>query len=90
MIVEIKPTNMVTISINRISVPLAAFSYTLYLTHYPLISLLNHFGFKKSDDINLHSLCLFLLAIAFALVVGYAVYWVFERRTPLVKKWILK
>jgi peptidoglycan/LPS O-acetylase OafA/YrhL len=90
MIVAIKPTNMVTISINRISVPLAAFSYTLYLTHYPLISLLNHFGFKKSDDINLHSLCLFLLAIAFALVVGYAVYWVFERRTPLVKKWILK
>lgn len=88
MIVGIRPDHKVTIAINRMSVPLAAFSYTLYLTHYPLMSLLSHFGFEKSKHINLTSLCMFLLAVILSIVVAYIVYWIFEKRTPLVKKWI--
>jgi peptidoglycan/LPS O-acetylase OafA/YrhL len=89
MIVGIRPDHKVTIAINRMSVPLAAFSYTLYLTHYPLMSLLSHYGFEKSKRIDLHSLGMFIFAVALSIVVAYLVYWVFEKRTPLVKKWIV-
>jgi peptidoglycan/LPS O-acetylase OafA/YrhL len=88
-IVGIRPNNKVTIAINRLSIPLAAFSYTLYLTHYPLISLFNHFGFEKSNNVSLHSVSVFLSAITLSIVVGYAVYWVFEKRTQIVKRWIV-
>jgi peptidoglycan/LPS O-acetylase OafA/YrhL len=90
MIVEIRPSSKVTIAINRISVTLAAFSYTLYLTHYPLIGLFNHFGLKKSNNVNFHSLFMFLLAITLSIAVAYVVYWLFEKQTPAVKRWIIK
>jgi peptidoglycan/LPS O-acetylase OafA/YrhL len=89
MIVGIRPDHKVTIAINRLSVPLAAFSYTLYLTHFPLMFLLSHFGFEMSKDINLQSLGLFAFAVTLSIIVAYAVYWVFEKRTVPVKKWIV-
>jgi peptidoglycan/LPS O-acetylase OafA/YrhL len=89
MIVGIKPDHKVTIAINRMSVPLAAFSYTLYLTHYPLMFLLSHFGYGMSKQVDLYSLCMFLLAVSLSIVVAYSVYWVFEKRTPMVKQWIV-
>jgi len=90
MIVCIRPDHKVTIAINRMSMRLAAFSYTLYLTHYPLMVFLSHLGFKKSKHIDLHSLSMFLSAVTLSIVVAYAVYWVFEKRTRPLKKWIVK
>jgi peptidoglycan/LPS O-acetylase OafA/YrhL len=88
MIVRLKPSNSFTIGMNRIGVSLATFSYTLYLTHFPLIALLNHFGFGKSKELNFHSMGVFLFATILSIVVGYSIYWLFERRTLQVKRWI--
>ncbi len=89
MIVGIRPDHKVTIAMNRMSAPLAAFSYTLYLTHYPLMLLLSHFGYQMSKQVDLYSLCMFLSAVTLSIVVAYAIYWVFEKRTPMAKKWIV-
>jgi len=89
MIVCIRPDHKVTIAINRMSVRLAAFSYTLYLTHYPLMVLFSHFGLQKSKHLDFYSVSMFLCAVTLSIVVAYTVYWIFEKRTQPLKKWIV-
>lgn len=74
--------------INVLGTKLAAFSYTLYLTHVPVIRLLEGLGVPKSPSVNFTSICLYCLWIGFEMLVAYGVYWVFERNTQTVKKYI--
>ena len=85
-VIQVKPTNSFSIKLNSVGTKLAAFSYTLYLTHVPVLKLLQGLGFPKSESISFYSCMLYVAELAIGLLVAYVVYWVFERNTPKIKK----
>lgn len=60
---------------------LAAFSYTLYLTHYPLMHLWEHFDNERLGTLNAYSFVLFFLKIAYCLLFAWLLYLPFEAQT---------
>lgn len=80
-----KPKGKLMLFVNKMGTKLADFSYTLYLTHLPIVYLLIHFGFPKSKSINAVSVGYYIAAIVIVIVCAYAIYFVFERRTKYVK-----
>lgn len=88
--IQMAPKSNMWVKINEIGTKLAAFSYTLYLTHVPVLRLLQGLGAPKSASINITSISLYLLWVAIALIVAYILYWLFERNTAAVKKYIKK
>lgn len=87
-IIQTRPTNKFLIRLNSVGTKLAVFSYTLYLTHMPVVRLLSGLGFPKSETISLSSCMLYIAEMAIGLIVAYAIYWVFERNTTKVKNFI--
>jgi peptidoglycan/LPS O-acetylase OafA/YrhL len=82
------PKRKYAIKIDKAGTYLAKFSYTLYLTHYPLLGLLSYWGFPKSEQVNATSLGFYLLQVLICLVVAYFLYLGFEKHTTVVKKYI--
>ncbi len=85
-VIHRRPKNSLGIFLNKFGTRLADFSYTLYLTHLPIVYMLVHFGFPKSQSINAVSIGYYLAAIGISLVSAYAIYLVFEKRTKYVKE----
>jgi peptidoglycan/LPS O-acetylase OafA/YrhL len=83
-----KPQRRIWAKVESISIKFSEFSYTLYLTHYPLIPLLAYFGFPKSKQINTTSILYYIIEILISLLVAYLIYLVSEKQTPSVKKYI--
>jgi peptidoglycan/LPS O-acetylase OafA/YrhL len=66
---------------------LAAFSYSLYLTHWPvLLVIVPHFA--KCRALTLHTFLLFVEAMSLCLVFAMAFYWAFESRTTAVRQFL--
>jgi len=65
--------------------PLAAFSYTLYLVHRPLLVL---FEVERAPRLGWSALGLGLGLTAAALAGAWGLYWLFERRTGDVRRWL--
>lgn len=84
------PTSSLWIRINHIGSKLAAFSYTLYLTHRPVFTLLSYLGAPKSPSLTMTSIGLFVCWVAVAMVVAYVFYCLFERHTQLFKHFLKK
>jgi len=82
------PKRKFAIKIDKAGTYLAKFSYTLYLTHYPLLGLLNYWGFPKSEQVNATSVGFYLLQMLICLVVAYVLYLGFEKHTAVVKKYL--
>lgn len=82
------PSNKISIKLNRVGTRLAAFSYTLYLTHIPVRDILIHLGAPKSQELSIYSVSLYIAWLLLALVVAYGIYWIFERNTSKVKMFI--
>lgn len=82
------PKSKLLISINKLGTKLADFSYTLYLTHLPIVYLLIHFGFPKSKSINGVSIGYYISAIVISLISAYIIYLGFEKRTKYVKDFL--
>lgn len=82
------PSNKISIKLNRVGTQLAAFSYTLYLTHIPVRDILIHLGAPKSPELSIYSISLYIAWLLLALVVAYGIYWIFERNTSKVKMFI--
>ena len=68
--------------------PLSALSYTLYLTHYPVVSLLDR-ALPKAEWIDVSSASLFVTRILISVAVAIALYWCFERNTPRLRVWLM-
>jgi peptidoglycan/LPS O-acetylase OafA/YrhL len=83
-----KPQKKTWIKVESISTKFSDFSYTLYLTHYPLMHLLSYFGFPKSEKINTISILFYLLEVLISLVVAYLIYLISEKQTLTVKNYI--
>jgi peptidoglycan/LPS O-acetylase OafA/YrhL len=71
----------------RIGAALAAFSYSLYLVHTPIILWMNH-GRPRSTEINLSTLGEAISVIAVCLAAAWLSYLCFERHTPQVRRWL--
>ena len=89
-LIQTAPSSKFLIKLNNVGTKLAAFSYTLYLTHVPVLRLLQGIGFPKSETISVESCLLYVAELAIGLIVAYAIYWVFERNTSKVKNYIKK
>lgn len=64
-------------------------SYSLYLVHFPIVLLIG--ALRVSEPRwrpEAGSFALFLLAFAFLVAAGHAFWWLFERRTETVKRWM--
>lgn len=82
------PIHKHLIRLNNWGTKLAAFSYTLYLTHFPVLHALQYFGVPKSEIISIKSISFFLFELAISLIVSWLIYSIFEKRTKWVKQWI--
>jgi peptidoglycan/LPS O-acetylase OafA/YrhL len=87
---QLKPKSMLGRWINDLGGKLAAFSYTLYLTHYPVLYVWEHYLPERINVINLMSIGLYLLRIASCVVFAWLCYLPFERQTARVRKWLHK
>jgi peptidoglycan/LPS O-acetylase OafA/YrhL len=76
------------IAIERLGTHFAAISYTLYLTHYPLLYVTEHLGFGQAPALSLSAFAILLGKIAVMLVVAWIIYLGFEKHTASVRKWI--
>ncbi|MNL37757.1 hypothetical protein D3C87_1599190 [compost metagenome] len=74
---------------------LADFSFSLYAIHYFLIyfivAMLQKNGYDiRFKDANVENWLLFICAALLLLVVSYLFYWVFEKRTYILRNKMLK
>jgi len=83
-----EPKTKTGIKIEAFSSKLSAFSYSLYLSHYPVLCLLLRWGFPVSPSLGLIPILYFLLALLISLVVAYLLYLVSEKQTARVKELI--
>jgi peptidoglycan/LPS O-acetylase OafA/YrhL len=74
--------------IERWGTALAAGSYTLYLTHYPVLLLCEHFDPVKYAAMEPSAFISFGLRLSLSLIVAWGFYWLFEKRTPQVRAWM--
>jgi peptidoglycan/LPS O-acetylase OafA/YrhL len=74
--------------LDKLGTRLANFSYTLYLAHYPPLGLLMYWGYPKSSSLGLRSVAGYALILALLVAYSYAVYWLFEKRTSTVKRFL--
>jgi len=80
-------------SLNRIMEPIAplasaiaAFSYTLYLTHRPTNNILATIWPNRVNNITLETLSAYGLRVAICVLVATALYFCFERNTQAVRR----
>lgn len=87
-VIQAPPKTKFLKRINVLGTKFAAFSYTLYLTHVPVLRLLEGLGVPKSPSVNITSLCMYFIWLCVEMLVAYGVYWLFERNTQAVKNYI--
>lgn len=68
----------------------AAFSYTLYLVHNPVLQLLRWGGLERANHFSLESIIRFSGSVALCLVAAIILYSLFERHTALVRRSLKK
>lgn len=89
-VIGIVPKSKAMVSLNTAGTKLAAFSYTLYLVHAPVLKLMEYLGAPKSATVNLVSVSLYIAWLAVGLAVSYLLYYLFERNTPQLKRFLKK
>jgi peptidoglycan/LPS O-acetylase OafA/YrhL len=80
--------NLFLVRIDSMGTSLAAFAYTLYLTHYPLLHLGAYWGVKRSEFISADAVWVFLFEIFMCMVAAWLIYMMFEKHTVKVRRWI--
>lgn len=73
--------------LERLGAKLATFSYTLYLTHYPLLLLWAAFYTRKHAAFSTESIGVFGAKVGSCLVLAVVLFWAFESRTEAVRNW---
>lgn len=73
--------------IEALGTRLAAFSYSLYLIHIPILTALMLLGLPKGQDIGTASLLQYGCSIVLVMLGAYAFYLAFERHTDTIRRW---
>ena len=89
-ICRFQPSSQLMVHLDKLGTALAAFSYTLYLTHYPILGLWEHFVPERSLSFSVGSLIIFVAKISSCLIAGWLIYLPFEANTPMVRIWLRK
>lgn len=89
-ITKINPKRNISIKLDKIGSKLSVFSYSLYLSHYPLIKIMLWLGFPRSTVVDLSSVSFLILVILLCVGLGYVFYLLFEKPTGIFRKWLLK
>jgi peptidoglycan/LPS O-acetylase OafA/YrhL len=79
---------LVSVRSTRIStaaVPLAAFSYTLYLTHFPFLVALERGGWKRMSRLDASTFGIYSAIVVACTLSAWGMYWLFEKHTPRVR-----
>ena len=71
----------------RLGPSLAAFSYTLYLTHYPLLLVMRTWH-EPYRAFTAFTVLVYLLKLGVCLLAAWLLYLPFERNTPKVRRFI--
>jgi peptidoglycan/LPS O-acetylase OafA/YrhL len=87
-IIRIEPKRKALIKFEAAGTVLALSSYTLYLTHLPIIQLLTFIGVERSDSIGLVSVSFFLLMVVVCLLASWLLYLMFEKHTSSVRLYV--
>lgn len=74
--------------IQALGTSLAAFSYTLYLTHYPVLQVWEKFSPERRTALDVWSFAVFFAKIGSCLFIGWLLYLPFERRTGKFREWV--
>ncbi|POZ52104.1 acyltransferase family protein [Methylovulum psychrotolerans] len=85
ILTQLRPKSKFGGQINAVGGKFAAFSYTLYLTHYPSLYLWEHYMPGRYDAIDCQSALWYGLRIVSCLILGWLFYLPFERQTPQVR-----
>jgi peptidoglycan/LPS O-acetylase OafA/YrhL len=87
-LVSRRPVSVLARGIEYAGQRLALFSYTLYLTHYPVLALWDKYHAYRYPEINSLSMGCYGAKIASSLLVAFFFYWLFESRTAIVRRWL--
>ena len=87
-LIQMPPRTRGAAWVERQGTRLAAFSYTLYLTHMPLLYMLGGWGRQMPPVVTIPSLGRALAWLAGVAVGVWMLYWLFETRTPAVRRWL--
>lgn len=87
-LVLIVPTSTPAKFVNSMGTRLAAFSYTLYLVHYPVLVAFGYAGWARASTVNVTTVTQYFVQVLTCLAVAYAFYLPFERNTDAIKHWI--
>lgn len=87
-IIHFIPETKLAIKIEKMGSKLSLFSYSLYLTHFPIISLLKYWRFPKSVTLNFKSVSLYILEIIIAVSVAYLFFLLAEKHTTKVQNFL--
>ena len=83
-----RPVSSIGRWVGRCGAKAAGFSFSLYLTHWPLLFLLGYFELPVESALTISAFAKFALVCAVSLLVAWCSYWVFESRTQVVRTWI--
>lgn len=87
---KLRPRNELYLQIEKWGTSAAAFSYTLYLSHYPILALLQHLFPNKSEAINSYSCLRFFGFVSICIASAWLLYLPFERQTCRIRIWLKK
>lgn len=87
-ICKVQPSSQMMLRVEKQGTIWAAFSYTLYLTHYPILGLWEHFVPERSPSFTAVSFAIFVAKICSCLLAGWLLYLPFEAKTPAVRSWM--
>lgn len=87
-VITFAPSSATALRLNELGSKLAAFSYTLYLTHYPLLMLCQHAGMGKHSAMTLFSVSYFMLIVSLNMLVAFLIYSLFEKHTDKCKGYL--
>jgi peptidoglycan/LPS O-acetylase OafA/YrhL len=79
------PSGPRTRFIERVGTPLAAFSYTLYLIHNPILHVFKSMGLQRAARFTPASIGLLLSLMLSCMICAFLFYWIFERNTVCLK-----
>ncbi len=82
------PKKKVLTRFDQIGTRLAASSYSLYITHYPVLHLMVYLGLKRASHVNLTTISIFFAVVLFCYLVSWFFYQFFEKHTNIVRKLI--
>lgn len=84
-IINIRPSKKLTLELEDFGTTLASLSYTLYLTHYPILMWYRDIA-EPFRTINLKTILIYITINIICLLIAWIMWYFFERHTAQVKR----